>query len=115
MNTPFPEGASLLKSSLPPRIERSNKGTYGKVLLLAGSYGMAGAACLAGGEDCSGPDLILLPEVPFDEEAFLRKGLARRHKTGRNCENSRCSKQNKFRFAEPIIPCCEIIHNNDGC
>ena len=34
---------------------------------------LAGAACLAGGEDCSGPDLILLPEVPFDEEAFLRK------------------------------------------
>ena len=26
---------------------------------------LAGAACLAGGEDCEGPDLILLPEVPL--------------------------------------------------
>ena len=34
---------------------------------------LAGAACLAGGEDCEGPDLILLPERPFDEEAFLAR------------------------------------------
>ena len=34
---------------------------------------LAGAACLAGGEDCDGPDLILLPEVPFDPEKFLAK------------------------------------------
>ena len=33
----------------------------------------AGAACLAGGEDCEGPDLILLPEVPFDQEKFLAR------------------------------------------
>ena len=32
---------------------------------------LAGAACLAGGEDCEGPDLILLPEVPFDQDKFL--------------------------------------------
>ena len=34
---------------------------------------LAGAGCLAGGDDCEGPDLILLPEVPFDEEKFLTK------------------------------------------
>ena len=34
---------------------------------------LAGAACLAGGEDCAGPDLILLPEVPFDQQAFLAR------------------------------------------
>ena len=34
---------------------------------------LAGAACLAGGDDCEGPDLILLPEVPFDPEKFLAK------------------------------------------
>ncbi len=34
---------------------------------------LAGAACLAAGEDCNGPDIILLPEVAFDEEAFLAK------------------------------------------
>ena len=34
---------------------------------------LAGAACLAGGDDCDGPDLILLPEVPFDPEKFLAR------------------------------------------
>ena len=28
---------------------------------------------LAGGEDCEGPDLILLPEVPFDQDKFLAR------------------------------------------
>ncbi len=40
---------------------------------------LAGASCLAKGEDCYGPDLILLPEVPFNEEAFLAKVDALRH------------------------------------
>ena len=34
---------------------------------------LAGAACLAGGDDCDGPDLILLPEVPFDQDKFLAR------------------------------------------
>ena len=34
---------------------------------------LAGAACLAGGDDSEGPDLILLPEVPFDQDKFLAK------------------------------------------
>ena len=34
---------------------------------------LAGAACLAGGDDSEGPDLILLPERPFDENVFLEK------------------------------------------
>lgn len=34
---------------------------------------LAGAACLAAGEDCDGPDLILLPEVPFDPDKFLSR------------------------------------------
>ena len=33
-------------ASLPKRKERSNKGTYGKVLCVAGSRNMAGAAYL---------------------------------------------------------------------
>lgn len=32
----------------PPREEGGHKGTFGKVLILAGSRGMSGAACLAG-------------------------------------------------------------------
>ena len=35
------------KVLLPKRIEHSNKGTYGKLLIIAGSHNMAGAACLA--------------------------------------------------------------------
>ena len=34
---------------------------------------LAGAACLAGGDDCDGPDLILLPEVPFEPDKFLAR------------------------------------------
>ena len=37
---------------------------------------LAGAASLAAGADCSGPDMILLPECPFNEEAFLTKVAA---------------------------------------
>lgn len=34
---------------------------------------LAGAASLAKGDDCDGPDLILMPEVPFDPKLFLRR------------------------------------------
>jgi 6-phosphofructokinase len=34
---------------------------------------LTGAAALAQGEDCEGPDLIYLPEIAFDIEVFLKK------------------------------------------
>ena len=34
---------------------------------------LAGAACLAGGDDSDGPDLILLPEVPIEQDKFLAR------------------------------------------
>lgn len=34
---------------------------------------LTGAAALAKGEDCAGPDLIYLPEVPFDIENFCER------------------------------------------
>ena len=34
--------------SLPPRVEESHKGSYGRVLIIAGGRGMSGAAALAG-------------------------------------------------------------------
>ncbi len=37
-----------LLSLLPPRKRTANKGTYGKLLVIAGTRNMAGAACLAG-------------------------------------------------------------------
>ncbi len=34
---------------------------------------LTGAAALAQGEDCTGPDLIYLPEIPFDIKVFVAK------------------------------------------
>lgn len=34
---------------------------------------LAASASLAKGEDCDGPDMILLPEVPFNESVFLSR------------------------------------------
>lgn len=34
---------------------------------------LTGASALAKGEDCEGPDLIYLPELPFDLDSFLEK------------------------------------------
>lgn len=34
---------------------------------------LTGAAALARGEDCEGPDMIFLPELPFDLDAFREK------------------------------------------
>lgn len=34
---------------------------------------LTGAAALAEGEDCTGPDMIYLPEIPFDIDKFLAK------------------------------------------
>lgn len=34
---------------------------------------LTGAAALAKGEDCAGPDLIYLPELPFDLDKFIAK------------------------------------------
>ena len=46
-----------------------------------GSGWLAGAAALAKGEDCDGPDLIYLPELPMDIEDFLdRVGQLRKEK-----------------------------------
>ena len=35
--------------------------------------GLTGAAALAKCEDCEGPDMIFLPEIPFDVENFMKK------------------------------------------
>ena len=34
---------------------------------------LVGSTALAKGEDCDGPDLIYLPEVPFDQDKFVEK------------------------------------------
>lgn len=34
---------------------------------------LTGAVALAKGEDCEGPDMIFLPEIPFDVDEFMKK------------------------------------------
>ncbi len=34
---------------------------------------LTGAAALSRGEDCKGPDMIFLPEIPFDMDFFMKK------------------------------------------
>ena len=41
---------------------------------------LTGAAALAKGEDCEGPDMLFLPEITFDVDAFMHK-IAELHKT----------------------------------
>ena len=43
------------------------------VEIMGRNAGWLTASSLAAGPDCNGPDLILLPERPFDEEAFLKR------------------------------------------
>lgn len=41
---------------------------------------LTGAAALAAGEDCEGPDMLFLPEITFDVDEFMKK-VAQIHKT----------------------------------
>jgi 6-phosphofructokinase len=50
------------------------KGLVSVVEIMGRNAGwLTGAAALAKGEDCAGPDLIYLPELPFDVERFGKK------------------------------------------
>ena len=67
---------------LPPRPDDGHKGTFGSVLIAAGSRGMSGAACLAGlGALRGGAGLVtvavpaeILPIVAAVEPAYLTRG-----------------------------------------
>ena len=51
-----------------------SKGLVSIVEIMGRNAGwLTGAAALAKGEDCAGPDLIYLPELPFDIESFGAK------------------------------------------
>ena len=51
-----------------------NKGLVSIVEIMGRNAGwLTGAAALSQGEDCAGPDLIYLPELPFDIEKFGEK------------------------------------------
>ena len=53
---------------------RTDKGQVIVVEIMGRNAGwLTGAAVLAKGEDCDGPDAIYLPELPFDVDAFVKK------------------------------------------
>lgn len=78
---PLPIEISL--PSLPARAESSHKGTFGRALIVAGSRGMSGAACLAGlGALRGGAGLVqvavplgILPVVAGFEPSYLTAAL----------------------------------------
>lgn len=53
---------------------RYDKGVVTIIEIMGRNAGwLTGAAALARGEDCSGPDMIYLPEIPFDFQSFKEK------------------------------------------
>ena len=53
---------------------RYDKGVVTIIEIMGRNAGwLTGAAALARGEDCSGPDMIYLPEIPFDFQNFKEK------------------------------------------
>jgi 6-phosphofructokinase 1 len=60
---------------------RYDKGVVTIVEIMGRNAGwLTGAAALAKGEDCSGPDMIYLPEIPFDFDSFKNKVAKRLEK-----------------------------------
>src|SRR5476651_1618868 len=64
--TPLPE--------LPPRKPDSNKGTYGRVLAVAGSRGMSGAAVLCGSAALRGGAGLVQVACPTEFQATVAGG-----------------------------------------
>lgn len=57
--------------ALPSRPEDSHKGTFGKVLIIAGSSGMSGAACLAGLGALRGGSGLVFLAVPESIQSIV--------------------------------------------
>ena len=71
---------------------------------------LAGAACLAGGDDSDGPDLILLPEVPFEQDKFL----ARVDELQRVKSNVIIAASEGVKTADGTY-LCDLIHDKLNC
>lgn len=75
----YGSAAKYIGTSTKEIIRDSNALEYGKGLvtvveIMGRNAGwLTGAAALSKGEDCEGPDLIYLPELPFDVEKFVEK------------------------------------------
>lgn len=75
----FGSAAKYIGTSVKEIIRDGESLVYGKGLvsvveIMGRNAGwLTGAACLAEGEDCEGPDMIYLPEIPFDIQKFIEK------------------------------------------
>ena len=77
---------------------RYDKGVVTIVEIMGRNAGwLTGAAALAKGEDCSGPDMIYLPEIPFDFQKFKEKVEERLQKK-----------------SSVVVAVSEGIHTTDG-
>lgn len=59
---------------LPPRVADGHKGTYGRVLIVAGSRGMTGAAVLAGSAALRGGAGLVRVACPADVQGIVAMG-----------------------------------------
>lgn len=77
---------------------RYDKGVVTIIEIMGRNAGwLTGAAALAKGEDCSGPDMIYLPEIPFDFQKFKDKVAKRLEKK-----------------SSVVVAVSEGIHTQDG-
>ena len=77
---------------------RYDKGVVTIIEIMGRNAGwLTGAAALARGEDCSGPDMIYLPEIPFDFQKFKEKVAKRLEKK-----------------SSVVVAVSEGIHTEDG-
>lgn len=77
---------------------RYDKGVVTIIEIMGRNAGwLTGSAALAKGEDCSGPDMIYLPEIPFDFQKFKDKVAKRLEKK-----------------SSVVVAVSEGIHTQDG-
>lgn len=77
---------------------RYDKGVVTIIEIMGRNAGwLTGSAALAKGEDCSGPDMIYLPEIPFDFQKFKEKVAKRLEKK-----------------SSVVVAVSEGIHTEDG-
>ena len=68
---------------------------------------LTGATALAKTEDCEGPDLIYLPEVPFDIEKFLGQGKRTPEEEILYCD--RCIRGNQASLTDAMYASLEAV------
>ena len=65
--------ASITKEVIRDGLVYGTKGVTILEIMGRNAGWLTGAAALAKGEDCEGPDMIFLPEIPFDVDEFMKK------------------------------------------